>query len=490
MMDLKLEIESLKILSKKAFLEIESLKKENIELKNEIVELKKENMKLKKENEELKTKLGMDSSNSSFPPSSDKFKKKVKTRSLRKKSGKSSGGQAGHKGSTLKKVENPDLIVELPNDVCSHCSHNLKDIRVDEMKARQVFDIPEIKINITEYRAHSKTCPHCNKKTTSEFPGNVTHNTQYGPNIKGLILNLNIYQSLPYKRLQELLNDVFNLQLSQGTIYNTLKTAYNSLESVEKFFKEELAKSDIAHADETGTKLNGSNRWIHSFSNDHFTVLTAHKNRGKKAIVDAGILPNFKGILAHDCWYAYDSFNHIRHALCCAHFLRELQGIQDNTSLKFPKEIKEILLKLKTTLETEETVDKKKELSLTLEYILAVERGFLEEKCLYQFDPTTGGKPKRSKAYNLLKRLSRYDDVLTFFIEKNVSLFTNNAAEREIRNVKVKSKIQGAFRSELGTEIFCRIRSYIATMKKNGFNQYKALKSIFELCDTILPIVE
>ncbi len=470
---------------------VSELLKEIEELKIALVKALARIEVLEKENAELRARLAMNSSNSSFPPSSDKFvKKKDKNRSLRVKSSKTSGGQIGHKGATLEKAKNPDFIIELLNDVCSHCSHDLKDVQIDEIKSRQVFDIPKIKINVTEYRAHSKTCPHCNKKTTSKFPKNVTHNTQYGSNIKGLILNLNIYQSLPYKRLQELLDDVFNLKLSQGTIYNTLKTAYSSLESVENFFKDELSNASVAHADETGTKLNGSNRWIHSFSNENYTVLTSHKNRGKKAIIDAGILPNFHGILVHDCWYAYDTFNHIRHGLCCAHFLRELQGIQDNTSLEFPQKIKDTLLKLKSFVENDKIIDEKMEVSLSLEYILAVERGFLEEAHHYPFDPTVGGRPKRSKAYNLLKRLQRYEDVLTFFTERNASLFTNNAAEREIRNVKLKSKVQGAFRSELGADIFCRIRSYIATMKKNGYNQYTALKSVFELCDTMLPIVK
>lgn len=469
-MDLKLRIQELEILLEKALLRIEILEKENAE---------------------LKAKLGMDSSNSSFPPSSDKFKKKdKKDRSLRKKSDKPSGGQIGHTGSTLNQVENPDFIVDLPNDICPHCSNDLKNIESNSIKTRQVFDIPEIKINVTEYRAHSKTCPHCNKKTTSEFPNNITHKAQYGPNIKGLIVNLNVYQSLPYQRLQELLDDVFNLKLSQGTIYNTLKKAHDSLESVENFFKEELSKAAIAHADETGTKVNGKLNWIHSISNDFFTVLTSHKNRGKKAIVEAGVIPNFKGILVHDCWYAYDTFNHIKHALCSAHFLRELQGIQDNTQLKFPQKIKDALFNLKAALESGEEIDADKENALYLNYVFAVEDGFLEEKLSYPFDPNVGGRVKRSKAFNLLKRLSRYDDVLRFFSEKNLSIFTNNAAEREVRNVKVKSKIQGTFRSELGSHIFCRIRGYIATMKKNGYNQFEALKSIFELCDTMLPIVK
>ena len=290
-------------------IKVEDLLREIAELKLQlsktlarIEELEKENKKLKAENAELKAKLGMNSSNSSFPPSSDKFsKKKDKNRSLRKKSNKTSGGQIGHKGFTLEKVNNPDFIVEIPNEICPHCATNLKDTKIEEIKTRQVFDIPEIKINVTEYQAHLKTCPHCKKKSISEFPKNVTNNAQYGANIKGLILNLNVYHCLPYKRLTELLNDVFNLKISEGTIYNTLKKAHTKLEKTENFFKEQLIKAKIAHADETGTKVNGSNRWIHSFSNESFTVLTSHKNRGKKAIVEAGILPNFHGILTHDC---------------------------------------------------------------------------------------------------------------------------------------------------------------------------------------------
>lgn len=468
-------------------LKIEDLLKEITELKMQLAKALARIEELEKENAELKAKLGMNSTNSSLPPSSDRFKKKEKIKSLRKKSTRTSGGQIGHKGSTLEKIEKPDFVVELPNDICPHCAANLKDVKTDEVKTRQVFDIPEIKINVTEYQAHMKTCPHCRKKSVSEFPENVTHNTQYGPNIKGLILNLNIYHCLPYNKLEELLNDVFNLKISQGTIFNTLKKAHTSLEKVENFFKEKLAESSVAHADETGTKVNGNNRWIHSFSNEKFTVLTSHKSRGKKAIEDAGILPNFHGILSHDCWYAYDSFKQIRHSLCCAHFLRELQYLQDTTELKFPEKVKEVLLKLKNRVETGEPITKTEEMNACLEYVLTIEKGIKEEKLHYPFDPNKTGKKKRSKAFNLLKRLSRYDDVLTFFFERNSSLFTNNAAEREIRNVKVKTKVQGSFRSEEGSEIYCRLRSYIATMKKNGYNQYEALKSIFDLCDILLP---
>ena len=251
---------------------------------------------------------------------------------MRKKSGKASGGQIGHKGSTLEKVDNPDFVVELPNEICPHCAANLKDVKVEEVKTRQVFDIPEIKINVTEYQAHLKTCPHCNKKSISKFPENVTHNAQYGANIKGLILNLNVYHCLPYKRLTELLIDVFNLKISEGTIYNTLKTAHTKLEKVENFFKEQLAKSEVAYADETGIKVNGFRRWIH--------------------------------------------------------LLREFNFLEENTELKFPTKVKDILITLKDMIDSGAEIDEKTELDFYLKYMFAVEQGYLEERIHYPFDNT------------------------------------------------------------------------------------------------------
>ena len=282
---------------------------------------------LEKENATLRARLNMNSSNSSLPPSTDRFIKK-KDRSLRKKSNKSSGGQIGHKGYTLNKVQKPDSIVDLELNICPHCNTDLQNSKIEDIKIRQVFDIPEIKILVTEYRSQVKTCPHCKEKASAEFPSNVTNPTQYGANIRALITNLKIYHALPYNKIQELLKDVFNLNLSQGTIANTLKKAYVSLEKVENFFKEELKKVEFLHADETGTKVNGKNHWIHSCSNERYTVLTSHPNRGKKAIEEAGILPNFKGVLSHDCWYAYDCYPQILHSLCWAHFLCELQSIE------------------------------------------------------------------------------------------------------------------------------------------------------------------
>lgn len=462
------------------------LQEENIQLKMQIEILMKEII-------ELKARLGMNSTNSSMPPSSDKFsKKKDKTKSLRQKSDKPSGGQLGHKGTTLEKVAIPDIVVNISHDSCTHCYSQLDNVPSDEVKTRQVFDIPEIRILATEYRVHSKTCPHCAKKSISQFPENVTHQTQYGENIKALITNLNIYQALPYKRIKELLSQIFNLDLSEGTIYNTLKKAYSFLEPVENMIKEKITKAEIAHADETGSNVSGKNKWIHSVSTDRLTYLFPHLNRGKKAILEAGVLPFFHGILTRDCWYAYDTFNHFTSALCCAHLLRELNYQEESTEFKFPKVIKGILLEMKNLLESKEEISELKQNQYYFKYVYAVEEGLMEEKIANPFHVTQydgSGRKKRSKAYNLLKRLERTDDVLRFFLEKNAELFTNNAAERDIRNIKVKNKISGGFRSDLGLKYHCRIRGYISSIAKNGLNIFDSLKSIFSLSDTLIPIM-
>lgn len=463
------ELESLKIIVEKLTLRIEELEKEN---------------------KELRARLGMNSTNSSMPPSSDMFKKKdKKTKSLRQKSDKSSGGQIGHAGNSLKKVESPDVVIDIPHTHCEHCNSDIKKTSIDAIKTRQVFDIPKIQILATEYRVHSKTCPHCNKKSKSQFPKNVTHETQYGENIKSLITNLNVYQALPYKRIKELLSQIFNVKLSEGTIFNTLKKAFKVLEPVEELIKEELRKTDILHADETGSNVNGVNQWIHSASNNKYTVLFPHRSRGKKAILEANVLPLFKGILVRDCWAAYNTFNHFQNALCCAHLLRELNSIEENSEFQFPKKIKELLLEMKSLVESGKEIDTELENLYYFRFLWAIESGFKEESIANPFNSVISENRRRSKAYNLLLRLNRIEDVLRFFTERNADIFTNNLAERDIRNIKIKNKVSGLFRSKKGIEFHCRIRAYISTVMKNNLNVHASLKSIFSLDETIVPII-
>lgn len=238
--------------------------------------------------------------------------------------------------------------------------------------------------------------------------------------------------------------------------------------------------------------MNGYSWWIHSASTDKYTNLFPHKNRGKKAIVEAGVLQYYNGILTRDCYYSYDTFDNYDSVLCCAHFLRELNYIEGSTSFKFSKRIKSLLLEMKKLVETKDEISDELHDRYYFKYVAEIERSLLEELLENPFHMTqvdSVGRKKRSKSYNLLQRLKRYDDVLRFFLEWNAELFTNNAAERDIRNFKIKNKIAGCFRSENGIKYHCRIRGYISTISKNGMNIFESLKSVFKLGEVMLPIM-
>lgn len=275
----------------------------------------------------LEKQTKTNSNNSSKPPSSDGLKKKTKI--LRKSSGKKPGGQPGHKGSTLEQVDNPDEIIEHTLDECSKCGASLKDVPIERYIIRQVIDLPEIKVKVTEHRAEVKkcTCGHINK---SMFPEGINQPVQYGTKIKAASVYLNQYQFVPYDRQEEFFEDFFNHHISKGTLASINKICYNSLESVENSIKEILINDEGAvHYDETGVFVGKNLKWLHVTSNDQYTYYQVHAKRGSEAIDDIGILPEFKGTAVHDSWRSYNKYTNCNHALCCAHILRELNGITE-----------------------------------------------------------------------------------------------------------------------------------------------------------------
>lgn len=450
--------------------------------------LEEENKLLKEENKSLRSQLKMNSSNSSMPPSTDGFKKKLKNNSLRKKTDKNSGGQPNHKGCTLEKVERPDFIVELKEDVCPHCSENIENVPSLEVDTRQVLDIPIPKIEVTEYRSHSKKCPSCGKIHSSKFPDNVTQNTSYGLNLKTLITYLNIQNHIPYKRIKEFVNDFFQQNISEGTIYNTLNKAYANLETTEEIIKRKIIESPQLHVDETGLYVEELRYWMFVHSTNNYTHYDFHKKRGKEAMDVIDILPNFKGIATHDCWKPYEKYDQCEHSLCNAHLLRELIGIKESTDFNFPDKIISILLEMKKLIDSGVSVSEKEKTVLISRYELELKNSFFEEREENIPIKIKGkrGKPKQSKAKNLLDRLSRTSEVLGFFINPDLIPFDNNLAERDIRMVKVKQKVSGRHRSEQGAKQFCRIRGYISTVRKNNLNIWDCLRSVF-IGNPIMP---
>jgi len=467
-----------------------NLKKLNHEQLIELIEslLLKINT-LEEENKNLRAQLALNSSNSRKPPSTDGFKKKLKNSSLREKSGKNSGGQRNHKGHTLNKVDSPDFTIDITSDTCPHCSTNLENIEAVDFNTRQVFDIPLPKIQVTEYKTHNKICPHCNIKHKPKFPNNVTQPVSYGTNIQAFITYLSVQNHIPYNRIKDFFNDFFQCNISEGTVFNVLNRAYDKLETTETEIKNKLLKSPQIHADETGYYVEKLRCWLFSYSNENYTFYDFHKKRGKEAMDDIDFLPNYEGLVTHDCWKAYYKYEQCLHSLCNAHFLRELNGIKENTDFVFPEKLKATLLEMKNLIDSGIFLHEETRQNLLTRYQYELDEGFKEElKANPLIIPKVKkrGRVKQSKAKNLLQRLSKIPEVLGFFINPELIPFDNNLAERDIRMVKVKQKISGLHRSTKGAKQFCRIRGYISSILKNGLNLWDCLQSIFE-STPILP---
>jgi len=265
---------------------------------------------------ELEEQLAKNSRNSSKPPSSDGLKKgSGKSRSLRKKSGKQSGGQQGHKGQTLNQSDAADKFVKHTEDSCQHCHGSLANADILDFIKRQVFDIPQPQLEITEHQAEVKICPHCQNKNTAQFPDGVNAPVQYGENVKAMVAYLSQSQLLPQKRLQQLFKDLFNLPIASSTIENTCKGINQNLEDFEQAVLRKIQVSDLKHLDETGLRVLSQTHWLHVASNDEATYY--HVSEKRKSL-----LSGLKGIVVHDHWKPYFQIPDVHHSLCNAHHLR------------------------------------------------------------------------------------------------------------------------------------------------------------------------
>jgi transposase len=443
---------------------------ENAGLKAEITELKAENAEIRARMTELERRLNQNSSNSSKPPSLDGFKK-PKPQSLREKSGKPSGGQKGHAGRSLSQVPKPDEIIVHRVLECVECHASLDQMEPHTVEKRQVFEIPEPKMQVIEHRCEKKICPACGNLNSSTFPIGSEQPVQYGVRARALMGYMQHYQFLPYERSVEFFEDVFGARISQGTILNATKAAYKNLASFEEHTKEQLIASPVLNSDESSLRIDKDLAWLHSASNDKLTFYQVHEKRGLEAMEAAGILPKFKGTLVHDCWSSYFNYN-FSHALCNAHLLRELKGVIETTDHQWAKQMSDFLRKVnKANNENEDGVPQSDALAYIDEYEKILALGYQE----------TGGPPplKKTKERNLWERFRLRDNQVLCFMRDRRVPFDNNQAERDIRMVKVKQKVSGCFRSFEGAEYFARIRGYISTMRKQGINIMEALIDAF-----------
>lgn len=431
---------------------------------------------------DLENRLAKDSHNSSKPPSSNGFSSRK--RILPPVPGRKSGGQTGHDGTTLKMVAVPDRVVSHPLPKHCQCGKTLgRGVLTKER--RQVYDLPQTRYEVTEHRVFEARCA-CGRQHQGQFPEGVPHSVQYGPNIKAAATYLTQYQLLPMKRTTQLLSDLYGLHLSPATVQASVALAANSLAPAVQSIADAIKTAPVAHFDETGQRTAGRLRWLHTAVTETLAWYGAHDKRGQTAMKDFGILSNFKGVAMHDGWRSYREFD-CTHALCNAHHLRELIFLTETTDQAWPERMIDLLCQAKT----EADLARGSPGSATVGSLSHKRLGYYRRRYQVllrageQANPAapgqgTRGRVKQSAATNLLGRLREHtDDVLRFIYDLRVP-FDNNLAERAIRMPKLKEKVSGCFRTTFGADAFCVIRSYLATLHKQGLDLFQALVMTFQ----------
>lgn len=431
--------------------------------------------------QELESRLAKDSHNSGKPPSSDGLNRKPK--SLREQSGKKTGGQSGHPGKTLEFCAASDhRIVHSPIS-CEGCSGDLSEAETVQTERRQVFDLPPMKLFVTEHRVESRRCPGCGAVCSGRFPEGVTQPVGYGPGVKALLVYLQSYQLLPYARTCELFRDLFGASISEGTLFEAIQTGSASLEATERAIQEAIIQAKVAHFDETGLRIEGRLHWLHSASTETLVHYSPQKKRGQEGMAQAGVLPRFQGRAVHDGWASYFTYG-CDHALCNAHHLRELTFLAERHEQGWAAELKGLLIEMKQTVEAAKEAGKSQVSKATLRSFLKRYDDLLQTGERVNPLPPPEAVPRRGRkkqppARNLLDRLRRYQEETLAFLYDFAVPFDNNRAEREIRMMKVQQKVSGGFRSQEGAQAFCRIRGYLASARKQSHNVLFALHQLF-----------
>jgi len=431
---------------------------------------------------ELEDRLATNSRNSSKPPASDSFTKQ--TRSLRQPSGRKTGGQPGHPGTTLHQVAVPAQTLVHAPEQCMACGASLADVvGQPDPERRQVFDLPLLKLAVTEHRVLLTVCAACGHRNRGTFPEGVTCGASYSAGVKSVLTYLNQAHLLPSARSCEIVADLLGQPISEGLLEAAVNGCAAALVETETSIKQGLARAEVVHFDETGMYVQGKRIWLHSASTPQLTHYACHAHRGATATQAIGMLPAFGGRALHDGFSAYWHYA-CAHGLCNAHHLRELIFAHEQGQRTWAGQMKALLLDIKGAVEIAKAHAQTALAPMQIadyeqRYVAIVQAGLEEEH--HAPPPPSGqrGRKKQHKSKNLLDRLAKYQTETLAFMKDFAVPFDNNLAERDLRMMKVKQKVSGCFRTTPGAQAFCRIRSDISTMKKQGHNAIAALKSVF-----------
>jgi len=424
----------------------------------------------------LKAQLNRNSRNSHEPPSQDRFPPTAKQPGLPKAEAKRTGGQPGHQGNTLKATATPDRQIELRPATC-RCGADLSDVSGACVERRQVVDLPPMALEYAEYQRVECQCRLCGERSSGEFPEGVSAPVQYGENIRTLGVMLSVEYHLSLEKITTIFGDLFGAAMNQSTILSALEQSHQMVKPELEIIAQRIITSEVVHADETGIRVAEQRQWLHTASTASYTFGFVHQQRGLAAIdSQESPLGNYRNWLVHDCWAAYFLLTLAQHALCGSHLLRELQGLIDSGS-HWAVLMKRLLLAIYRTTSASDgvlpTADVDRALRMYREILAQAEQQELPAQ-----PRPHGGRARASKGRNLMRRLLKHESAVLAFALHPAVPFTNNQAERDIRPLKTKQKVSGAFRTLLGAQQYVRLHSFFSTARKNGVNAWKALRDL------------
>ena len=470
------------------------LQEGKVRLEEEIAEYKSNVAVLEQRISDLERSSKLNSRNSSKPPSSDglsketvekkknekeKKEKEKRTKSSRKKSDRKSGGQAGHKGTTLNQVENPDQIVEHTPDQCQECSATLSKSDTVGFSARQVFDIPKPPpLFVTEHRAYTCQCSECGAKVRAAFPDGVNAPVQYGNEITSLVAYLQTTQCLPDQRTAMLLSEWWDFNLSSGTVANMTARKAQEFRGAHNYLYDILSGKLVAvkHLDETGFRVAGRLEWLHILCSRFLSHLRLGERRGD-------IPRDLEGTVIHDCLSSYFTMENVRHGVCNQHLIRELTAAHEIDGEPWAAEMMAILYDGRDLAEAARSAGQDAVDPVAIAKILRRYKACWGKAIKYHegLPPlprlSNKGPKKRRKAHNLALRFQHYKDMVLLFLHDLSVPFTNNEAEQGLRMPKVREKVSGSFRTKKGMENYCILRSVTETGRKQGWGTLDTLRA-------------
>ncbi|MFR9543363.1 MAG: IS66 family transposase [Rikenellaceae bacterium] len=435
-----------------------------------INELEKEVIRLKAlANENIPTPT-LTSKNSSVPPSKNPLGT-PQTRSLREKSGRKSGGQAGHVGITKEWSDTPDTIegLQAPT-ICPSCGKNIEDLPQFEGEHRQMIDIPAVVVPmVKEYVEMRRKCT-CGKCVKGEFPKEVSGTVCFGRNIDATVAYLSTLQNVPFARLTHLMEVLFGVKMSQGSISNILKRMRKRAQLPYEMIRKNVERSSVVGADESGAKIDGKNHWMWTFQTEMASYIAIDKSRGGK-VVDSHFPDGFPdATLVSDRLALYFNIVSQDHQICLAHLLRNTIYIDELT--KGHKWAKEMLELLRGSIHRRKVEGCSEEMAVEFRERL---NDLLDREVVLK-------SKKLQEIFNKFRRgLSKHrGNIFTFLVREDVPS-DNNASERSLRPVKTKLKVSGQFKSTEGAQQYATLQSIVQTAKKYGQDPLVALLAVAEL---------